>query len=178
MIQINLLRITPDSKYLEFSVECPINYTFTKLYIKKYSSTTILPTVDASNLFTTNPNSTTQVMRINVDAIGGIGMFQVTFGLTGTEVVDDTIAICSDVNNVYAFLMDSILNMQVNCMSEDDYQLLIKNYLFLYAHLEAMRLERFDEAGLYYDILINNFTNCGNDSRSLGTRVISNCGCN
>ena len=36
MIQINLLRISPDSKYLEFSVECPTNYRFNKLFIKKY----------------------------------------------------------------------------------------------------------------------------------------------
>lgn len=38
MIQINLLRISPDSKYLEFSVECPINYKFNKLFIKKYDA--------------------------------------------------------------------------------------------------------------------------------------------
>lgn len=177
MIQINLLRISPDSLYLEFSVECPINYTFTKLYIKRYSTTEILPTIDASNLFESNPTATKHVMRIAVSALGGTGMFQVTFGITGATIVPDAIGICSDVNHVYSFLMDSILNMQVNCLSEEDYQLLTKNYLFLYAHMEAMRLERFDEAGMYYDILINNFANCDPGSESFGTRVVSNCGC-
>jgi hypothetical protein len=44
-IQINLLRISPDSKYLEFSVECPTNYIFNKLFIKKYDylTTTLYP---------------------------------------------------------------------------------------------------------------------------------------
>ena len=35
MIQINLLRVSPDSQYLEFSVECPTNYRFNKLSYKK-----------------------------------------------------------------------------------------------------------------------------------------------
>ena len=38
MISINLLRISPDSKYLEFSVECPTDYLFNKLFIKKYDA--------------------------------------------------------------------------------------------------------------------------------------------
>jgi hypothetical protein len=35
-ITINLLRISPDSQYIEFSVSCPTGYVFNKLYIKKY----------------------------------------------------------------------------------------------------------------------------------------------
>jgi hypothetical protein len=46
MITINLLRISPDSKYLEFSVECPLNYRFNKLYIKKYDMTPLNDTDD------------------------------------------------------------------------------------------------------------------------------------
>lgn len=36
MIQINLLRVSPDSKYLEFSVECPTNYIFNVLNIYRH----------------------------------------------------------------------------------------------------------------------------------------------
>lgn len=182
MIQINYLRISSDSEYLEFDVECPSGYTFTKLLIQKYSSTEALDEIDAKSVFETDPSSLNQIIRIAVSELGGTGLFRVTFGVTGSPTLSDVIAACSDVNDVYNFLLDSILNMQVNCMSADDYQLLTKNYLFLYAHQEAMRLERFtdtdfDEAGLFYDILVNNFTNCGNDVRSFGTRVVSNCGC-
>ena len=46
MITINLLRISSDSKYLEFSVECPTNYKFNKLYIKKYDMTPLNDTDD------------------------------------------------------------------------------------------------------------------------------------
>ncbi len=31
MIKINLLRISPDSIYLEFDVQCPTDYVFTEL---------------------------------------------------------------------------------------------------------------------------------------------------
>lgn len=177
MIQVNLLRISPDSKYLEFSVECPIGYAFTKCWITKYDATTINPYIDASSVFGTNPAALKQVIRIGVDAIGGTGMFKVEFGVTGSPELADVTALCSDVNNVYSFLLDSLLNMQVNCLTQDDYQLLTKNYLFLYGHTEAMRLERFDDAGMFYDILINNFANCDPQTDAFSNRVVSNCGC-
>jgi hypothetical protein len=49
--------------------------------------------------------------------------------------------------------------------------------MFLYAHTEAMRLERFDEAEMFYDIIKKSFTNCTSD-RSDNTRNINSCNCN
>ena len=36
MIQINLFRISSDSKYIDIIVECPENYHFNTLFIKRY----------------------------------------------------------------------------------------------------------------------------------------------
>ena len=48
--------------------------------------------------------------------------------------------------------------------------------MFLYAHTEAMRLQRFEEAEKFYDIIYNLFTNCGTTSRS-NTTYTKSCGC-
>lgn len=94
MITINLLRISPDSAYLEFSVECPIDYKFTKLYIKKYDMTPINEADslwrDCSHLYsTTTPTPTKQVMRISTEALSGLTiengastLFYVQFGVS------------------------------------------------------------------------------------------------
>ena len=253
MISINLLRISPDSKYLEFSIECPINYLFNKLYIKKYDYVPIPTPVDING----NPTddgwrdishllqrtSTKEVMRISTlaltpeltiepDSSGNSAstMFYVQFGvalnitganykaqwLVGTtyaandivlnagnyynslvsgnvgnpttdtakwaiaESIPDVMGVCSDVNKVYTLLKDHILNLDANCISQEDYQSLLRNYMFLYAHTEAMRLERFDEAEMYYDIIKKSFGSCiGHIGRYNSTRKlnINTCNC-
>lgn len=196
MIQINLLRISPDSKYLEFSVECPANYRFNTLSIKKfdYLTTTGYPTnsggfVEAGNLY--KKTSTKEVMRIATSIFGGTGMFQVVFKVSwegvgeeplyadGTKLSDkETIGVCSDVNNIYEYLLQCLLNLDSKCSSlTNDTR---RAFILLFAHQEAMRLERIDEAenfyekaAEFYNILKNNFTNCTATNR-LNT---NNCGC-
>lgn len=189
MIQINLLRISPDSEYLEFSVECPTNYRFDKLHIKKYDylTTTGYPAnnsgfVDASNLY--SKTSTKEVMRVATSIFGGSGMFQVVFGVEwvgqtsepllpdGTKLSDkETIGVCSDVNNIYNYLLQCLLNLDNKCSTlNNDTR---RAFIILYAHQEAMRLERLEEAEYFYNILKNNFSSC-----STSTRIITNtCGC-
>jgi hypothetical protein len=48
--------------------------------------------------------------------------------------------------------------------------------MFLYAHQEAMRLQRFEEAEKFYDVIYNLFTNCGPTSRS-NTTYTKSCKC-
>lgn len=189
MIQINLLRISPDSEYLEFSVECPANYRFNTLLIKKYDylTTTGYPTnssgfVDASNLY--KKTSTKEVMRIATSIFGGTGMFQVVFGVEWTGVGDEplyadgtklsdkeTIGICSDVNNIYTYLLQCILSLDSKCSSLTNETR--RAFILLYGHLEAMRLERIEEAEYFYNILKNNFTSCDAITRLNST----DCGC-
>ena len=199
MIEINLLRISPDSKYLEFSVECPINYLFNKLFIKKYDAIPINSTDDlwrdCSHLL--QRTSTKEVMRISTTALSGLSlepdhngnmastMYYVQFGAEWIEpnpssptlpipTVPDIIGTASDVNKVYALLKDMILNLDIHCIEQDDYQNLTREYMFLYAHLEAMKLERFDDAEMFYDIIKESFVTC---SRNNGVRYLDECNC-
>ena len=187
-IQINLLRISPDSQYLEFSVECPANYRFKKLDIKKfdYLTTEGYPAnssgfVEADNLY--KRTSTKEIMRIATSIFGGTGMFQVVFGVSwegvgeepllsnGTKLSDkETIGICSDVNNIYNYLLQCLLSLDSRCAELDND--MRRAFIILYGHQEAMRLERIDEAEYFYNILKNNFSNCNSS-----VRTNNNCGC-
>lgn len=189
MIQINLLRISPDSQYLEFSVECQANYRFNLLSIKKfdYLTTTGYPAnsygfIDASNLY--KQTSTKEVMRIETSIFGGTGMFQVVFGVMWTGLGDEplyadgsklsdkqVIGICSDINNIYTYLLQCLLSLDEKCATlTNDAKLA---FITIFAHQEAMRLERIDEAEYFYNILKNNFSNCEVTNR-LNT---TDCGC-
>jgi hypothetical protein len=134
-------------------------------------------------------------MRISTEALSGLTiangastMYYVQFGVEWIDpspstptlpipTLEDVIGVASDVNNVYVLLKDYLLNLDANCLSQNDYQYLLRNYMFLYAHTEAMRLERFDEAEMFYDIIKKSFTNCISD-RSNNTRNINSCNCN
>lgn len=191
MIQINLLRISPDSKYIELSVECPTNYRFNTLNIKKYdySTTTNYPTnsngwvaLGSAYVGTT----TKEVIRIATSIFVNSSMFYVEFGVrwigTTTEPLNadgsklsdkTTIGVCSDVNNMFGFLVTNILGQEYNCCPINDD--LKRAFTFLYAHQEAMRLENFTTAEKFYDILKNNFSNCTTVTKYVG---INTCNCN
>ena len=189
MIQINLLRISPDSKYIEFSIECPTNYRFNKLFIKKYDYLTTIGYpennsgwIDGSALY--KQESTKEIIRITTSIFGGSTLFYVEFGvkwigsdpeplqIDGTKLSDETTTgICSDVNNIYNYLLQCILNLENNCKTLDND--IRRAFIILYGHTEAMRLERIEDAEYFYDILKTNFSNCSNDIR-LNT---TNCKC-
>lgn len=179
MIQINLLRISPDSKYLEFSVECPTNYIFNTLIISRYNPTThlyITPAIDASSIYTT---STKQVVRLATSIFGvDTTMYKVEFGITptaGGPPINNIIGICSNVNFVYENLLSLILNFTNCCISDSDYDSLDRNYMILYAHQEAMRLER-PEAEYFYDIIWKLFSKCNSNTRQING-ITNPCNC-
>ena len=149
MIQINLLRISPDSQYLEFSVECPTNYRFNKLLIKKfdYLTTSGYPTnidgyIDASALY--KQESTKEVMRIAIKIFKTTGMFHVVFGVDwdeelygpepllsdGTKLSTKTSeGLCSDVNNIYNYLIVVLEVLQLN--NYEDMHMDVNLFVFL-----------------------------------------------
>ena len=180
MIQINLLRISPDSQYLEFSVECPTGYVFNQLYITRYLGDHLYDTTyDVSNLLV--GTTTKEVMRIATDNFGtDITMYKVEFGVTssveGAEYIDNSIGLCSNINNVYANLLDMILKLNIGCVLPTEYEAMVRNYIFLYAHTEAMRLNRLQDAEKFYDLIWNLFVNCGPTTR-LQRTTNKNCNC-
>ena len=190
-IQINLLRISPGSDYIEFSVEAPINYRFNTLNIKKYDylTTTGYPTnssgfVDASSVY--KKTSTKEIIRIATSIFGGSTLFYVEFGVRwigtgleplnsdGTKLSDTTsVGVCSDINNFYKYLATPFLNLECECLNlNNDAK---RCFAVLFAHQEAMRLERFEEAEKFYTILKNNFNTCTTSTRYTNTQ---SCGCN
>lgn len=182
MIHINLLRVSTDSKYLEFSVECPANYRFNLLYITRYNVVTKQNDVtrDASNLLLGTSNQ--EIMRIATSALGDdVTMYQVEFGVEAIDPanpqIPNTVGICSNINFVYANLLDLVMSFTNCCISQSDYDNLDRNHMILYAHQEAMRLERYTEAKYFYDIIWNLFTNCGPTTRQ--SNIINKpCNCN
>lgn len=178
MIQINLLRVSPDSKYLEFSVECPTDYVFNTLYITRYAGDHVYDTtVDASGLL--QGTTTKEVMRIALSALGETAtMYKVEFGVTSLTLpeIENSIALCSNINDVYANLLDMILKLNTGCVNPSEYEGLVRNYMFLYAHIEAMRLNRLFEAEKFYDLIINLFVNCGPTTRTL-VPINKTCNC-
>ena len=84
----------------------------------------------------------------------------------------DTTVYTSDTNGTFQYLMDNILNLENSCtpISDD----LIRNYLILYGHLQAMQNGQQSIAEEYFKILAKNFTKCGTNNR-VG---IQQCGCN
>jgi hypothetical protein len=115
---------------------------------------------DGSALYDTNEahTLTNQTIRIATSALGAeTTMYKVEFRANITPGTEETqltaVAMCSNVNFVYASLLDLVLRFTSCCISQNDYDTLDRNHMILYAHQEAMRLERFTEAKFFYDIL-------------------------
>lgn len=154
MITINILRISSDSKYLEFNVECGSDELFTNLYITRYDP--VLkeddPTLDFSSVLSGNSNS--EIIRIATNLIDSdVTMYKVDFVASSDTEETTKSGICSNVNFVYAGILDYIVNAGNCCLSNTDYEIIDRNTLILYAHKEAMRLDRYPEAAYFYDII-------------------------
>lgn len=181
MIQINLLRVSTDSQYIEFSVECPAGYNFNLLYIARYnvSTATYDTTKDCSSLLLGNTQK--EVMRIATSAFGtDVTMYKVTWGVApiapeSPELSPET-GICSNVNFVYQNLLNSILGLTNCCITPETYDTLMRNHMILYAHQEAMRLERYTEAEYFFGIIWNLFDNCTGSARG-GSMITNPCNC-
>jgi len=166
MIQINLLRVSPDSQYLEFSVECPTGYRFNTLNVIRYEPVTgtVDASLDLSGLL--QGTTTKEIMRIATSAIDpDVTMYEVEFGVAPINGEDPPIenatGVCSNINFVYANLLDLVMSFTNCCISDTQYDNLDRNYMILYAHQEAMRLERYNDAKYFYSIIWNLFVSCG-----------------
>lgn len=179
MIQINLLRVSADSQYLEISIECPTSYYFNIFNIKRYlGSGQYTESLDLSDRLS---GETREIIQIPTSIFGtDVTMYWVELGVIsdvpGAPAIDPAIGIVSNVNFVYANLLDLIMKLTDGCISQADYDVLDRNHMILYAHQEAMRLLRLEEAERFYDIIWKLFSKCGPTTRQYG--IINNpCNC-
>lgn len=106
-----------------------------------------------------------QVLRIPLDQLGGSGMFKVEMSqklicdCDYEESCGPINAYVSDVSSVYKYLIGKLMNMSCSCYKLDED--LERAFMFLYAHQEAMQLNRISEAVKFYSALVKQFNLCG-----------------
>lgn len=176
MVQIELLRISRDSKFIEIIAEC-YGDVFKELSIKRYGE---VNWNDASSLVL---NKNRVSLRIETAMLGGPGMFEVQFGLgdsnesCGVDPQKRTVAYVSDINNVYTYILTLLLDLDCKCLEPSTE--LYKMFAFLYGHQEALRLGRIDEAYDFYKVIQKNLKLCGYSAKATSVGCApTNCGCN
>ena len=213
-IEISVLRVSSNGKYIEFIINCPKDYFFTDFVVNvyggddKYSLKDCLflvpedyegedPTVEGEdgNLYWDKHYYSGQFKLEDID-VTKPEMFEIQLEAEHNPncdeqephykgTLEETVYI-SDVSNVYSCLMNDILSLGAElCNNTEVQDRVIRNYLILYAHQEAMKLRELQEAKKYFSLLTKCFTNCnktynrcsacGNDNYS--TYKPSNCGC-
>lgn len=171
MICINLIRVSPDSKYLDINVTTGNQYRLSSLIITRFNGSQWEHPIDASEYLQTSEN---QVLRLNLNIFGGTGLFKIEMrekwiNQECEEPIDrcqpcypsdlTTTAYASDVSNVYRYLVTKLISMNCDCYRLDED--LERTFMFLYAHQEAMQLNRISEAVRFYSALYKNFNKCG-----------------
>lgn len=172
MIDLSIFRVSTDGNFLEVIAECPYDFEFISFQIN-------IPTDFKKKEFeiyqiNIPQNQNKLIIKIPISSFNqNIHLYQATFK---AHIKEDPIkewnveeftlqAVCSDVNFVYDYLLDDVINLTSFCSNKESYDRLIKNYLILYAHQEAMRLNHIYDALYFYNILLNNFKKCGNFDR-------------
>ena len=181
MIQIELLRVSPDSKYIEFIVDCPAGYHFNRLEIKRYDYQTDPEDpqdkgwIDCISVL--EGNITREVVRLATSIFGASTMFHCLFGIVADNYVEgvspepETITgVCSNINDFYFCAHDMIQALEMQKIPREEFELLCRWYFAFYAHVEAVRLERYDDAERYYDILKEIIIEAGYKKREFETR--------
>lgn len=202
-IEISLLRVSSNGKYIEFIINCPNDYYFTEFTVQVYGSTDVY---SLSDIFKEDGEYKTDVHEYSgqflVTDVGAIEenghpkpeMYEIHLYVESNDDIDDhgieevaqkeETAYISDVSNVYDCLMKDILSVGESICSNDEVQdRVIRNYLILYAHQEAMNFRELADAKKYFDILSKCFSKCGesNSCQSCNSNYTiykpSNCGC-
>lgn len=158
-IEIEEMRISSDGQFLEFIFNCPDGYKFDTFLLQVVGTTDVYDLSEA--VFTED------LIRV----IGSIpvAFFKVTkpeiyeIKLAAKNVVDEddvleeTIFI-SDVKDVYDCLMRDIKALDAKCMDEEIQNRVIRNYLILYAHQEALHHQEVKEAVRWFNMMKNCFS--------------------
>jgi len=220
-IEISVLRVSSNGKYIEFIINCPEDYYFTDFTVEvyggddKYSLKDCLFTVpedyegedpwvlDEDGNKYWNKHYYSGQFKLEDIEVTEPEMFKISLEVHHNEsadsdiennmetnecwnpdpIINETVYI-SDVSHVYSCLMDSILKLGTDVCGDSDIQdEVIRNYLILYAHQEAMKLRELSDAKKYFSILKKCFSNCGAHKgcstcgANYPTYKPNNCGC-
>lgn len=201
-IEIELLRVSANGQNIEFIINCPYDYKFTTFEIEvvsKKETFSIAETLfyDDQNNYITEGNdpqtrflgtvpisslgvNTPEIYKIHIEADHNASIHTNTETPSESSLypcgVPETIthtSYISDVSNVYECLAKDIDKLGSKCIDNDILDKVIRNYLILYAHQEAMNLDYIDEAEHWFNLTKNCFNSC--KSNNCGEPC--NCGC-
>lgn len=181
---VDICRISADGKYLEIDMSCDPNYTYRSFgfydYLDDMSSNKPTDLMDCLDTDVNGDYTNRQLLRINLDKLNGKSMYYIIveiwlkeYNIDGThndpKSVVDSIELftnaVSDVTNVYFYLLPRLIQLTKPC-DPCDTQIspeIQRAFLVLWSHLEAIRLERWKEAEMFYTLIKNNFQNCLGD---------------
>lgn len=174
---IDIFRISPDGKYLEIDMTTGNSYMFKSVNIYNYTTKDkyydVLAEIDQNDLieiYTGNSKQYRLLVRIDIELLGGSSLYYGSievekFEGEPEEIIDSNKIFevaTSDISNVYFYLLPGLVQLKNPC-DPCDLEIPIeiqRAFLIMWAHIEAMRLERWAEAEMFYDLIKNNFQHC------------------
>lgn len=211
-IEITEMRISSNGQHLEFIIECPLDYQFTKFTIQvndeddEYSIAESL-FYDEDRYITSTDNRFVGQVPVELFGVTEPAIYTIHLEAEHTDDVEHTDeetasedawnnnnslkdsecnpypqtiyadAYISDVSHAYDCLIDDIVAFDTSkCADSEVQDRVIRNYLILYAHQEALHLGYIDEATKWFRMIQQCFTGkCGGGKDRNGK--YSGCGC-
>lgn len=177
-ISISLAKVDYDfgEPYIKVIASCPGGFLFNKMIITiNYVESGKWKKLyfDVTELLEVNQKQDI-ILNIPVKILGGFSgeaIYEIELGAESddyTEHIDDYLVL-SDVHHVFKCLIDGLLNSDPCSEISDD---IIKKYLILYGHQQAMWFKQLDAAKEFYALMTNCFKKCG-----MPDRIGNDCGC-
>lgn len=189
-INLDIFRVTEEGKYLEIVASCnkTVNAVFTGVSLKYWLPNGTVNIVDLTDalfwsgeydeheqkIYNTSPVIATRIDLEEALHVTDPAMYQITLSAHSLESNDtaEIVALCSDVHNVYDYLVQEILASAGSCDGcvSINSELYVK-YLLLWAHLQAMQHKHAADALNLFNIINKNYRRCGGQGPTIG------CGC-
>lgn len=174
-ISISLAKIDYDAgkPYIKIIADNPMGYVFTKFIITVYlvdGNKYKVKRFDASSTISGQEDIILTLPVSILEGIDGPAIYDIQMASeSALDEIQDRLYL-SDANYVYRELLNDLLSEE-KCLDIDDS--LIKKYLILYGHQQALQAGDLEVAKELFLLMNKGFSKCGN------TNVKSvNCGCN
>lgn len=174
-ISISLAKIDYDAgkPYIKIIADNPMDYIFTKFIITVYlvdGNKYKVKRFDASSTISGQEDIILTLPISILEGIEGPAIYDIQIASeSDLDEIQDRLYL-SDANYVYRELLDELLSEE-KCLDIDDS--LIKKYLILYGHQQALQAGDLEVAKELFLLMNKGFSKCGNANvKSI------NCGCN